>query len=185
VAWTNTQKQVAARACKAAGVSEEQRRDVILRHFRNARTPDGRITSTASKLSNDDFEQFMSIVEAQAGGQVLHFTRGYWHAKAADRWHRMRFRARRIAESLEAAGALMPDGAGLAGWIRKRVTKGETDQLDALDYHGLLALILSLTAYARQRGVDISPDTTDQADADRAPAAASASSATDLFGGQP
>lgn len=152
MAWTNVQKQIAVRACAAAGISEQQRRDVMLRHFRNARTTDERVTSTSSKLTNDDFEQFMAIVEAQAGGKVMHYEAGYWARKAADRWERMRHRAMRIAAALEAAGKLAPDGVGLAGWIRKRVTRGATDAIEELDYRGLLALIVGLSAYARQEG---------------------------------
>lgn len=155
MAWTKTQKQIAVRACKAARVSDEQRRDVILRHFAHAKMPDGSISSTAPKLSNDDYEQFMSIVEAHAGGQVLHFERDYWQRKAQDRYGRMRRRVYMIAQELEKHGLLHPNGAGLSGWISKRVTRGQCDRVEELDYHGLLALILSLTAYARQRGVEL------------------------------
>jgi hypothetical protein len=155
MAWTKLQKQIAVRACNAARISEEQRRDVILRHFAHAKLPDGRISSTAPKLSNEDFEQFMAIVEAHGGGQVLHFSRGYFKAKAEDRYARMRRRIYFIAQRLEAAGALHANGAGLSGWITKRVTHGQCDRLEELDYHGLLALMLSLIAYAHQRGVTI------------------------------
>lgn len=155
MAWTNTQKQIAARACKAAGVGEAQRRDMILRHFANAHATDGRITSTAPKLNNADFEQFMCIVEGYAGGRLLHFTAGYWTRCARDHWARMRHRAVGVAAKLEAAGKLAPGGVGLAGWIAKRVTRGAADRVEQLDYHGLLALILSLEAYARQEGVNL------------------------------
>lgn len=157
--WTNTQKQLAVRACRAARVSDEHRRDVILRHFSNAKLADGRISSTSPKLSNEDFEQFMAIVESHGGGQVLHFSRGYWRNKAEDRYGRMRRRAYMIARQLEAAGALRPNGEGLAGWISKRVTRGACDRVEQLDYHGLLSLILGLTSYARQRGVTITKTT--------------------------
>lgn len=153
MAWTNTQKQIAARACKAACVSEEQRRDVILRNFAHARLPDGRISSTAPKLDNQDFEQFMALVENYAGGQILHFTRGYWRTHADDRNARLRHRATTIAAAMESAGIFPAGGAGLAGWIAKRVTDGATDKLAELDYHGLMALILGMTAFARQRQV--------------------------------
>lgn len=156
MAWTNTQKQIAARACQAARISQEQRRDVILRNFAHAKLPDGQISSTAPRLTNRDFEQFMAIVEGYAGGQVLHYSRGYWADCAADQWRRMRRLVMAIAAELEQLGLLAPDGKGLAGWIEKRVTRGATDQLDALDYHGLMALILGLKGYARQRGVELS-----------------------------
>lgn len=155
MAWTNKQKQIAVRACQAARISEEQRRDLILRNFAHAHTRGGVITSTAPRLDNHDFEQFMAIVENFAGGQVLHFTPGYWKAQASDHHKRMRHRAAAIAAELEAAGKLAPGGAGLAGWIEKRVTRGETNRIEELDYHGLLALILGLEAYARQGGVEV------------------------------
>jgi len=151
MAWTNPQKQIAVRACRAAGISEEQRRDMILRNMANARLPDGRVTSTAPKLTNADFEQFMAIVEQGAGGKVLHFTEGYWVKNAADSLGRMRHKVRLLAAELEAAGHLAANGIGLAGWIEKRVTRGATNRLEELDYQGLRALILGLKAYSRQR----------------------------------
>ena len=83
MAWTSTQKRMAVRSCRAAGICEEQRTDMILRHFQHAHHG-GRITSTAPKLSNQDFAAFMAIVEHTAGGKVLHFSQGYWEAAAAD-----------------------------------------------------------------------------------------------------
>ena len=150
MAWTNQQKQIAARACKAAGIGEEHRR-LILMNIDHARMPDGRVTSTAPKLNNADFEQFMAIVEQAAGGQVLHFTQDYWQGCAVDSLRRMRYHATKLAADLEAGGHLFPNGIGLAGWISKRVTRGETDQLSELDYQQLRALIVGLEAYTRQR----------------------------------
>ncbi len=153
--WTNKQKQIAARACQAAGISEEQRRDMILRNFANARLPDGRISSTSPKLTNSDFENFMAVVEQYAGGKVLHFTPGYWQGQASDALARMRHRATSLAELLERDGHLAPNGAGLAGWIRKRVSQGQADRVEELDYSGLDALIRGLTAFARRAGLDL------------------------------
>jgi hypothetical protein len=153
--WTNKQKQLAVRACEAAGINEAQRRDVILRHFANAVAPGGRITSTSAKLTSADFEQFMAIVEGHAGGKLLHFEAGYWQSCAGDGLSRMRYRALKLAEQLEATGQLTP-GVGLAGWIEKRVTRGRTNQLAELSYHELFALINGLEAFTRQRAVAVS-----------------------------
>jgi hypothetical protein len=155
MAWTNKQKQIAARACQAAGISDEQRREMILRNFENARMAGGRISSTSPRLTSLDFEQFMAVVEGYAGGQVLHFEAGYWQRGAADRYGRMRRKAAAIAAELEKAGALQPNGVGLAGWIERRVSRGAADRLEQLDYHGLMAVINGLQAYARQRGVKL------------------------------
>jgi hypothetical protein len=154
MAWTNKQKQMAVRACHAAGVSEEQRRDLILRTFEHAHHR-GDVTSTSPKLTNRDFCHFMAIVEGYAGGRVLHFTEHYWRDAAADDLRAMRFHALKIAAALERDGLLAAGGVGLAGWIAKRVTAGATDRIEQLDFHGLLALILGLEGYARQRGVQL------------------------------
>jgi hypothetical protein len=148
--WSPKQKQLAARACIAAGIDDHVRRDVILRNFCRA-WHNGKITSTAPRLSNQDFAHFMSIVERYAGGRILHFTAGYWEAAATDVLHRLRYRAQKLALALEAKGKLAPDGVGLSGWIKKRVSGGEVNRLVDLDYHGLVALILQLEAYTRQR----------------------------------
>ena len=128
MAWTNKQKQLAVRACRAAGIGEEQRRDLILRNFANARH-DGRITSTAPKLTNRDFESFMGVVEGYAGGRVLDYAPGFWQGRAADEWRRMRFRVERIAAALEARGLLQPGGAGRGGAGRVDQQAGDRRRL--------------------------------------------------------
>jgi hypothetical protein len=154
MAWTDKQKQLAVRACRAAGIGEEQRTDLILRNFEHARHK-GDITSTSPKLTNRDFCQFMAIVETYAGGKVLHFTNGYWRQSAADDLASMRRHALKLAAACEEKGLLAANGVGLAGWIEKRVSGGATDRVEELDFTGLLALIVGLVAYARQRGVPI------------------------------
>jgi len=152
MAWTSKQKQLAVRACKAAGISEDQRVDLILRNFPHAHHG-GDITSTSPQLTNQDFAAFMAIVENFAGGKVLHFTAGYWKKASGDELQRMRFRVSRIAAALEAAGKLAPCGAGLAGWIARRISNGATDRVDQLDFPALQALIIQLESYARQNAV--------------------------------
>jgi hypothetical protein len=149
MAWTNKQKMIAVKACRAAGLNEDQRVDMILRSFPHAHYA-GDITSRAPRLTSKDFAAFMSIVERYAGGQILHFTPGYWERANADELQRMRFRARKIAAELEAAGKLAPGGVGLAGWIEKRVSKGATNRIEDLAYPSLQALIIGLEAHARQ-----------------------------------
>lgn len=154
MAWTNTQKHTGFLGCHAAGISEAQRH-MILRQFDNARGRDGKISSTAPKLTSRDFEQFMAIVERHAGGKLLDFTAGYWQGCAEDGLSRMRSRAEKLVEVLEAAGCLAAGGVGLAGWISKCVSGGETDRLEDLDYHGLLALTLGLQSWAKQHAVAV------------------------------
>ena len=161
MAWTSLQKQLAVRACRAAGISEEVRTDMILRNFSHAHF-DGDITSTSPKLTNQDFAAFMAIVERHAGGKILHFTAGYWERSSADELQRMRHRARRTAGELEASGDLAPNGAGLAGWISKRVSGGATDKIECLEFPALQALIIGLEAYQRQCRARLSPCLRDQ-----------------------
>jgi hypothetical protein len=156
MAWTNRQKQLAVRACRAAGISEDVRTDMILRNFAHAHY-DFYITSTSPKLTNQDFSAFMAIVERHAGGKILHFTAGYWTNASADELQRMRHRALRIASELEASGNLAANGVGLAGWISKRVSGGATDRLECLEFPALQALIIGLEAYQRQCRVKLQP----------------------------
>lgn len=156
MAWSNKQKSLAVQACRAAGINEEQRVDVILRNFHNAYSA-GCVTSTSPRLTNHDFESFMSIVERTAGGKVLHFTEGFWDRAASDSLKRMRFKVRAIAAALEKSGKLAPNGVGLAGWIEKRVTGGVPSRLEDLEYHGLMALIIGLQAYGRQEPAKSEP----------------------------
>jgi hypothetical protein len=148
MAWSNKQKQLAVRACKAAGISDEQRVDMILRNFKHAHH-DGEITSTSPKLTGHHFEAFMAIAENFAGGKILHFTEGFWKSQATDGLKRMRYRAKAIAAELEGLGKLAAGGRGLSGWIEKRVSGGAATTVEELDYHGLQALIIGLEAYAR------------------------------------
>ena len=158
MAWTNKQKQIAVQACRPAGITEEQRRDMILRNFANAHHQ-GDITSTAPKLTSNDFEAFMAVVERYAGGKVMHFTTGFWSGQATDRLKRMRHRVFDLAALLESNGKLATGGLGLAGWISKRVSGGTASRVEELEYHGLAALITGLEAYARQNGVAVDHST--------------------------
>jgi len=162
MAWTNVQKSLAIRACRAAGIGEDVRIDLILRNFAHAHY-DGDITSTSPKLTNQDFAAFMAIVECHAGGKILHFATGYWTNASADELQRMRHRARRIAAELEASGNLAPGGVGLAGWISKRVSDGATDRVECLEFPALQALIIGLEAYQRQCRVKLQPCLSGQA----------------------
>jgi hypothetical protein len=152
MAWTNLQKSIGVQACKAAGVSDEQRVDVVLRNFGNAHYRQ-RISSTSPYLNNHDFAAFMAVVEGFAGGKVLYFTEGYWKKVAADYLDQMRFKVKGVAAELEKAGKLIPGGVGLKGWILKRVSGGVTDEIENLEYPAMLALITQLLAYAKQNDV--------------------------------
>jgi len=162
MSWTNAQKSLFAQACAAIGYGPDQRR-TVLSGFRNAICGGtDHPTSTSRKLNNADFEHAMAIIEQLSGGQLklrykdsgrfrygmLHFAR-----KADDDLSRMRRMAGAIARQLEQAGNLEPNGVGLAGWIKTRVTDGRTDRIDPLNYTELYNLIEGLKAYARRHNV--------------------------------
>jgi hypothetical protein len=151
MAWSNKQKQLAVRACKAAGITEDQRVDMILRNFKNAHYQGG-ISSTSPALTGHDFEAFMAVVERFAGGQVLHFTRDFWQRQSGDHLKRIRFRIRQLVAQLESSGLLAANGVGLSGWISKRVS-GTASTIEELDYHGLQVLLIGLEAYQRGKQV--------------------------------
>lgn len=162
MAWTDTQKQIAVRACRAAGLDDGQRK-LILRQFSRAFFDEqGRHvdepTSKSMKLTNADFEQFMALVERWAGGQIRlpggkAYSRDYWASKADDRAQRPRDLVRRIALVLEQNGLLAPHGQGLSGWIQEQITDGVSADLDSLSPDQLHALINGLRAYARRHGL--------------------------------
>ena len=136
---------------------------MLLMNFQHAHYK-GDITSTSPKLTSGDFAAFMAIVERSGGGRLLHFSRGYWQAAAADSLGRMRHRAKFTADVLERNGKLLPGGIGLAGWIEKRVSQGECRTIEELDYGGLQALIIGLTAYAAQNGISLGHERQTSAD---------------------
>ncbi len=138
---------------------------MILSGFDQA-VQDGRITSTSRRLSHADFAEAMATVEKMSGGQITikgkagpagqagGYKPGYWQAAADDNLQRMRRKAHYQNAALERAGVMKPDGEGLRGWIRARIAREHrTDQLSALDYHELHALINSLRAFAKRHNV--------------------------------
>lgn len=159
MAWSNDQKQVAVRACRAAGISDEHRK-LILRQFARALfdaqgRPTGEPSSTSKRLNNSDFEQFMATVERVAPGQkLLQFSMGYWQRKAQDDTQRMRHLALQISETL--GNSITSWGpTALANWIRERVAGGQTDRLEDLDSEQLHALINGLRAFGHRHGVTL------------------------------
>lgn len=159
--WSNTQKQIAVRAARVAGLADEYRR-LVLRQFPNSLfdeegAPSREPSSKSAKLTNADFEGFMGVIEYHAGGQIqgggLSYSRGYWQAKAADPLQRVRHLAARIAAALVNAGKL--EGDGLASWIPRHVTGGRPAGLAELSGRELHALINGLRGFARNAGVEV------------------------------
>jgi len=145
MSWTNQQKKVAAMAAREAGLPDEHRR-LILHQLPRA-IYKGRATSTSPKLTNEDFEIFMSQVERFAGGQVLSYDRDHWHRQAIDQLSRTRAKVRELAAPIVEAGHL-----NLEGFIR-RMTGGDKHELDQLDAVELYKLIEAIKAIARRLGI--------------------------------
>lgn len=166
--WSNEQKALAVRAAKAAGLGEEQRRMILSGPtFGRRSIHQGRVTSTAPTLTHADFELYMSFVEELSPGRRIAvggqsgagFPVDHFKGKAADNCHRVRVLARNIAQELEAAGVLHPNGVGLAGWIKARVCQGEEKSIDQLEFQELDALIAGLKSLAWQRKVKLQSTT--------------------------
>ncbi len=154
--WTKPQKGIAVRACRAAGIDDEARALILGQIPDHRATHQGRITSTSPKLTNWDFEFFMAHVESFAGGQILHYSKHYWHNQSKSGLSRLRHKAETLARRLEAAGFLEKNGEGLRGWIKSRVTRGLSSDLNSLDIDGLHALIEGLKAFIERKGVETS-----------------------------
>lgn len=159
MAWSKNQKQIAVRACREAGIDDEQRK-LILRQFARSLydaqgRPTGTPSSTSKRLNNSDYEQFMAVVErVHPKQQILEFSMGYWQRKAGDDTQRMRHLALQISECLSASITSWGPTA-LANWIRERVAGGQTDRLDDLDSEQLHALINGLRAFGHRHGVKL------------------------------
>jgi len=155
--WTDTQKQIAVRAARAAGLSDENRKLVLLQlpnsKFDRHGKPTGEASSTSARLNQSDFEQFMAYVERWAGGRVLDYDAGYWACSAGDGLARFRHRITRLVNTLELEGHLEKDGVGLRGWIDQRVKDGAGVKYEDLSYTQLRDLHLGLLNYGRRHGL--------------------------------
>lgn len=145
MAWTNQQKKVAAMAARAAKLSDEHRR-LILQQLPRA-IHGGRPTSTSPRLSNGDFEIYMSQIEHFAGGQILGYDRNHWHRMVTSQLDRTRHRIREMAEPIVEAGHL-----NMEGFIR-RMTGGDKNELEQLDAAEIYKVIEGIKGIAKRLGV--------------------------------
>ncbi len=174
MSWSNKQKGIAARACKG-WMADEHRRMILGygefggRAFFDRNGNRSKVASTTSKrLTQRDFELFMSIVESCRDRPVEGFSKRYWEERANEGTRRrMRFHVQKLANTLELTcysdadahlpdsdrrRALEPHGVGLRGWVRN-MTNGRTDDLDDCVEGELYALAEGLKAYGRRHGV--------------------------------
>ena len=167
--WSNKQKALLVRACKAAGLADQ--RDLILRQLGGrAEHPahSGRVTSTSPRLTDRDFEQAMATVEHYSGGQIRvidakgrHlYGPGHWdrHAETGTLTRR-RHLIRRMVNTLvgnprtDGDGRILDeDGHQLAGVIRQ-ATGGKASTIDQLTERQASAVIDALTALGHRHGV--------------------------------
>lgn len=175
MSWSNDQKQIFARSCAAAGLADAQRL-MILSAIEHAHCPKAqRVTSTSTRLTNADFEHAMASLESWCGGQIqlrqaaslgggLRYARGHWAARSRDPLQRLRWKAERIVNTLEAEGHLEPERMGVRGWIVGEITHNEhRDSIEQLDVRELYALVEGLKSYGRRKGVRWSDDVLQQA----------------------
>lgn len=153
MAWTKDQKKLAVMACRDVGIDDDNRK-LMLRQLPHAMHK-GKPTSTSPRLTNVDFEVFMAIAEQTGNGYVMQYSQWFWRHKAEGATERMKRLVLNFSGQLEHVGLLEGNGAGLAGWIRARVTNDRTDKLDDLAYHEMHNLINGLRAYATRSGVKL------------------------------
>jgi hypothetical protein len=159
--WSKDQIKLAGMIARAAGWGDDTRK-LVLRQLDGRAVVNGKPSSRSPRLTNADFEMYCSVAERSMGGQIVirradgsiyrQFPPGHFAGKVNDHLARMRRYVLAIAAGLEDVGLLNPDGAGLRGWIRARISDGQTDDIEQLDWPQLRALIDSLKAHARRHG---------------------------------
>jgi hypothetical protein len=126
IGWTRDQVRSAGIAARAAGWNEGRLR-MVLGWFGNRAMHAGKLTRTSPNLNNDDFEFYMAVAEADAGGTLPPKKTGYWKAQA----DKVVTRQRRKIESLAAALGGLSE-AYLNGVIEK-ATGGRAKCIDDVD----------------------------------------------------
>lgn len=161
MSWSDKQKAIAVRACKAAHIGQEHR-ELILRQLGGRAIVGDRATSTAPDLTNADFNQFMAVVEHYSGGQIktrgrggkLLYRTGHWQRRQDDNPRlQLVYVARRIAGSLLAEGIAAERIIGTA-------TQAIGQQLNELDFDPLdvgqvRKIIHALRAVAQREGITL------------------------------
>lgn len=97
--WSRDQVRSAGIAARSAGWDEGKLR-MVLGWFGNRAVHGGRLTRTSPKLNNDDFEFYMAVAEADAGGVLDGWKPGYWKGKADDVMQRQRKKIEYLAGEL-------------------------------------------------------------------------------------
>lgn len=175
MAWKPRQIKLFQMACRGISLPDEHRY-LILGQCQGRAVIKGEISSKSPRLTNDDFEHCMAVVERSSGGQVkvwdrngsinggtqkLRYPRGYWQ-DAADNGviKRARFRVNALVECLTDALAdwRADPGARLLAWIKHSRCVAEDRRavvhaVEEMDLHELRNLIDSLTALAKRHGV--------------------------------
>jgi len=128
--WTPKQIKLAGMAARSAGWcdGDEQNLRTVLRWFGNRAVQGGKLTRKSPKLNNDDFEFYMSIAEAAAGGVLPGWKPGHWRNKAGQVIHRQRDKILGLLAELNLSG----DEPYLNGIINK-ATGGKAVCLDDVD----------------------------------------------------
>jgi len=163
MSWSNTQKQLFARACQGAGLDDDMRR-LILGQCEGRAVHGGRITSTSPRLTQRDFEHCMAVVERSSPndqvqikrGGALRFPPGHWQQQATDEGERKRLihLAYQLAKGISAAMESWPAAdEALVGWIQTRINQHRSS-VEELPRRELTDLVHGLKAYARRHKID-------------------------------
>lgn len=156
--WSTQQIQTAAIAARSAGLDDARRRLVLRQLPRAMYCAGGRSTEPSSRsprLTQADFEIYMSICERTAGGTLEGYATGHWAARSDGEWRRMHRLIEQLGADLAALGApgwAINQATALEGWIKARVNPDKTT-VQELDYSELHALINGLRAVKKRMDV--------------------------------
>lgn len=142
--WTHKQKRLHIMACRDAGIGDEHRR-LLLRQLGAAAIVDGEATSTSPRLTDADFDKFMSCVESCApGGRVLDFQAGHWAGRFAQGGY-----SRAMHQALRMQRSLADAGVQAEGAIAKAIGR-EFETMHHLDYHELVKALNAMRTIAKR-----------------------------------
>jgi hypothetical protein len=145
--WTDKQKRLAIIACRDARISND-RRKLILRQLGGHAIPSrgGEPTSTSPRLTDADFEKFMSCAEMSTpDNQLLSFAPFYWQDKYIDGpFGRLKHRAVKLSLALTDAGVEW------IGIVTKAIGRDFDNHLANLDQDELNKAIDAMTAVGKR-----------------------------------
>ncbi|MEM7626544.1 MAG: hypothetical protein AAF333_13190 [Planctomycetota bacterium] len=155
--WKPKQIRLAHAAARAADWTDAQRR-TVLGGFDGRGRLGKTLSSKAPGLTNADFDHYMALAEADAGGQIFNTPPLHWANQANAPGHRQAHLIRRLVNTLKLAvdastgqRVVGEHGERLDGIIRQ-ATAGRADALDQLTAYDRHNVIVALKALVQRHG---------------------------------